>query len=305
MALSKLLPGADRSVRRLITVQQMRNPYPAFLYKYRTGNEEYLDRLIVHSELYFSHRDDFNDPFDARCNTVLEGAAQERQMRFQQLIEGKKLPFKTREKIRKQFLDPERARKLSQRTAEEIADSIGLYSLAETPRSLLMWAHYAAEHKGICLQFYLPEDLSLFKGALPVVYSENFPVVNMLETTDREQAALRAFLTKSLEWKYEEEWRLFSRGQTRTSVPFAPGALVGVIYGARCTPETVLRVQTMIARREKLGRPRLYEWKAALSPRHYGVGIFTHLVGPSKRWEGRPSSRSKSVAAKSEDARPS
>jgi hypothetical protein len=54
MALSKLLSDADRSVRRLVTVHQTRKPYPAFLYKYRTRNEDYLDRLIVHSELHFS-----------------------------------------------------------------------------------------------------------------------------------------------------------------------------------------------------------------------------------------------------------
>lgn len=45
MILSRLLPEPNRRQRSLLTREQIQNPYPAFLYKYRTGHEGYLDHL--------------------------------------------------------------------------------------------------------------------------------------------------------------------------------------------------------------------------------------------------------------------
>ena len=35
-------------------------------------------------------------------------------------------------------------------------DSLGITSFSETSRNLLMWSHYASEHKGICIGYKTP-----------------------------------------------------------------------------------------------------------------------------------------------------
>ncbi|MEK9671093.1 MAG: hypothetical protein VW268_01140 [Rhodospirillaceae bacterium] len=44
-------------------------PDPKYLYKYRAidlENPQFARRIFTHRELYFSHVDQFNDPFDCR-----------------------------------------------------------------------------------------------------------------------------------------------------------------------------------------------------------------------------------------------
>ncbi|WP_261533896.1 DUF2971 domain-containing protein [Burkholderia multivorans] len=304
MTLSQLLPQPNHRLRRLLTREQIKNPYPAFLYKYRTGCEEYLDRLIVHNEFYFSHRDQFNDPFDARCQMLYEGSREQKLERFNKLIEGRQLRFKERAQLRAQFLDPEKIGPLVQRSFEHTADHVGIYSLTENPRSLLMWAHYANSHQGICLQFYVPSS-PIFREAFPVKYSDDFLKINWVTSDDeQENLTMTALLTKSLEWKYEEEWRILKKGHPRTQLSINPGALIGVIYGARCQSKAFERVRDLINERIERGHPPLFEWKAKLSPAHFGVGIFRHNSTVPKKWTGRASTQVRSVASLSEDSRP-
>ncbi|MFC0575366.1 DUF2971 domain-containing protein [Paraburkholderia solisilvae] len=300
--MSKLLPEPERKRRHLLTRQQTWNPYPAFLYKYRTGNEIFLDRLIVHNELYFASRDQFNDPFDARCHMLYEGTGAQKRARFQKLMKDNHASLKQREALARVFFDPLEAAKHAQLSFDQVADRIGIYSFTENPRSLLMWAHYANEHKGICLQFYLPSDPA-FVEVFPVRYSDNLLTVNWVTDTLKDEWAVQPFLTKSREWLYEEEWRAFERNRAGVSMTIRPQALVGVIYGARCEADTIDRVRGLIATRVEAGHPPLYEWQAKLSSKHFGTGIFT-ADGPLPRdWKGRPSTHVKSVAARSKDGR--
>lgn len=90
----------------------------------------------------------------------------------------------------------------------------GLLCFSENWTDLIMWAHYADAHKGLCLGF----DVS----GLPVLkvnYREKQPLVdrdiarlrNYPATHDdnSEDLPLHFFLTKSKDWQYEKEWRCF------------------------------------------------------------------------------------------------
>jgi len=73
--------------------------------------------------------------------------------------------------------------------------------------SLLMWAHYADSHKGVCLQFKDDSDpKKLPAGCLfkKVRYSTHYPKLDAARVSEFEETLL---LTKSTDWMYEEEWR--------------------------------------------------------------------------------------------------
>lgn len=100
--------------------------------------------------------------------------------------------------------------------------SIGIISLSETHRNLLMWAHYADEHKGFCIgveddYLNIPDVIEPNISAIPV---QNHPVKIKYDTKrfDLElhetslnnllnKLALSQLTVKSDDWMYEKEYR--------------------------------------------------------------------------------------------------
>lgn len=89
--------------------------------------------------------------------------------------------------------------------------NIGIFSLTENPNNQLMWSHYADSHQGFVLGFnadhkYFHQqrsEVDEFGYLRKVEYRENRPSCPMIELTGTD-----VFLVKSLQWKYEEEWRV-------------------------------------------------------------------------------------------------
>ncbi len=82
-----------------------------------------------------------------------------------------------------------------------------------------MWAHYADNHKGVCLGF----DLPIYRGASTrladkIVYVNELIEMNESVLTDTEYNKKMqeiAKSTKSVHWEYEQEWRYwFSLDET-------------------------------------------------------------------------------------------
>ena len=38
--------------------------------------------------------------------------------------------------------------------------NVGVFSLTEDPKNICMWAHYANNHQGVCLEIEIPKDTS-------------------------------------------------------------------------------------------------------------------------------------------------
>jgi tetratricopeptide (TPR) repeat protein len=91
----------------------------------------------------------------------------------------------------------------------QVGDRLGVLSLTERPDNLLMWAHYAGQHTGFLIELDGRHEFFDQAGAsnelhwclLPVSYAHERPAVGWT-------AYERALLAKSLEWEYEQEWRM-------------------------------------------------------------------------------------------------
>lgn len=85
---------------------------------------------------------------------------------------------------------------------------VGIVCLTKTHKSLLVWAHYAAAHTGFVLEF--DSTSSGFKrlGALQMVtYTDSRPVYD--GETGQHDLSEQLFSSKSPEWNYEQEYRMF------------------------------------------------------------------------------------------------
>ena len=95
----------------------------------------------------------------------------------------------------------------------------GFVSFSESWSVPTMWAHYADNHKGVCLGF----DLPIYRGASTrladkIVYVNELIEMNESVLTDTEYNKKMqeiAKSTKSVHWEYEQEWRYwFSLDET-------------------------------------------------------------------------------------------
>ena len=137
------------------------------------------------------------------------------------------LIIKKNKKIRKDLTDAYKNFKNKLDEITEEMKSIALVScFSKRNDSILMWSHYANNHKGVCLEFERPID-NEFKN---VVYTNNRPKINYYDCIASYLAhdilkkeidvdnfkytddLLKPFYTKSLDWEYEQEVRcVFSK----------------------------------------------------------------------------------------------
>jgi len=105
---------------------------------------------------------------------------------------------------------------------EKVNEDIGIFSLSKNWKSSLMWSHYTESHKGFCVGFdskhnffknYLSDDKEMFKTIIEVKYSEKRVEIPMI--LGQEQDYYEPYITKSIEWKYEEEIRMLTELNSR------------------------------------------------------------------------------------------
>ena len=93
---------------------------------------------------------------------------------------------------------------------------------AESQYSILMWSHYANQHKGFCIEYEIPpyskSNELLFHSIHPVIYSDlrisvlesYLKYLKLPQITDEILWDIYKYglLMKSIDWKYQNEWRL-------------------------------------------------------------------------------------------------
>lgn len=101
--------------------------------------------------------------------------------------------------------------------SDKVNEDIGIFSLSKNWKNSLMWAHYTESHKGFCLGFdsnhifftnYLSEVENIYKAIKDVIYSEKRVEIPMI--LGQEKLNYEPYITKSLDWSYEEEIRIVS-----------------------------------------------------------------------------------------------
>jgi len=187
------------------------------LYHYQTLDDPArLARIFTEGTIFCSNPKDFNDPWDCRpyfSKAMLDDPVQYRRVvQWFVRIDRKRNPLipDTEHATREQVLLNDRARlegMMDEMTAameKTMSAQYRVYCLSTHADAPLMWSHYARSHQGVCLEFSVKN--MLFCGALPVEYLDHYPEFDL--SNDEEDASLRPLLTKSSDWRYENEFRL-------------------------------------------------------------------------------------------------
>lgn len=155
-----------------------------------------------------------NDPFDSKPTNI----GVEKKLEFF---------FAEDSDSRNQSEDTEGIRKSYENDLRTGLDNFGVISLTEDPYNLLMWSHYANDHKGIVISIYC--DASTFeyhdsftencgvskKEPSRVIYSNRRPGYEMPDNAIYEYFEHNFYshfaLTKGNDWIYEKEFRYILR----------------------------------------------------------------------------------------------
>lgn len=249
------------------------------LYKYgciKKLCEERTEKLFTTPTLWFSSPAELNDPFECRPWMSGDGTP-DQVMAFLVRMFRKNLPYSDEETVRANaaacYLEgrhwhPETWKQIRVDLVSDFEKHVGLYCLSEVNDEILMWSHYADEHRGYCLIFEASDSTPTFGTAQRVTYSEDLPEIDVF-TDPPHAVANKALLTKNGGWTYEKEWRIVDHDTGPGIHNYPVSLLSGVIFGARMPNEDRAKIRGWLRRREH--EVQLYE--AIQSDRNFKLEV--------------------------------
>jgi len=232
------------------------------LYHYTTtANLGWIEEILLESKIYLRLPSELNDPFEARISSDISGTLEERRrfyfnkVKFQLGLSDREACSLTDKWLNTgEHEDPAFWRNEEKLLFEQARESdFRVFCLTPYRDNLLMWSHYGAGHKGICLRFRTEGG---FDKALKVDYVVDYPRTSFLFGSSRFEQLKSFVLTKSDVWSYESEFRLWRckdrSGQSpfHTHSRFDPDLLDGVILGTEIQGDCEAAVLDMVDKRD-------------------------------------------------------
>jgi hypothetical protein len=150
---------------------------------------------------------------------------------------------------------------------KKLKKEVRICSLSTNKDNALLWAHYANEHKGCCVEVDVAEDISWKR--IDVNYCSSFPILHSGLTDDEVIEIL--FKTKSDFWSYEDEVRFVKRlPLSKDEKPHKanlPVKVMKIYLGVRVTAEEkdrIVRIVNAIDSNiivEKMKRKEIKFWR--------------------------------------------
>lgn len=241
---------------------------PRILYKYRDWKDDFHKKILIDNELYLSSVDKFNDPFDSTLPFQHDKSELTEENVIKKFVEINsknypnvpKIEFinEAKERFAKgEFTSDNFWRKHHQNINKNIAERYGICCLTTKNNNLLMWAHYANSHSGICIGF---NTELLYKSKLIILkvnYSDFFPTIPLFEDDGLGISSLTT--TKSKHWEYEDEYRISKHFAPKTSIKLQDNTISEIIFG--CNIDYQSRKQIIAIVKEKNLKIKLYDCK--------------------------------------------
>lgn len=265
---------------KLLNTKSLSNPYPRFLYKYRpitaidlTKQVNQLRDYLVESRLWLSSPSAFNDPFDMRGRFIFEGTPQTRRKHLLSKLDQYQPDLSKQQKERavSELLGGGQFTKRLEGIHEVQRKKFGVCSFAGNARNILMWAHYSSNHSGVCMQFQIAADISIFSRAIHVDYLSDYPVVDYLD--DFQKSLIPTLFRKSGDWKYESEQRIVHPDGANCFLAYQPAALTGLILGCQMEKASEIAIKQLLVERHEKGLPPIRLYRACRDDAQYRLRI--------------------------------
>jgi hypothetical protein len=166
-------------------------------YLYRYVKLDSAKRFLENHCLYLANPLKYNDPYEGQVNVV--GTSSD-----------------------------EKKYKYLKNTLEPILGEYGVTCFSTSCDNILMWAYYADDQKGICIEFDPSKDDLVFDNVRPISYKENLPALHVHTEMPNIDEILT---TKSVVWQHEHEYRIIKKGMAECLITMNPQAIKSIILG--------------------------------------------------------------------------
>lgn len=217
-----------------------------YLYKYTPHNNESRKyKVITESQLWFSKIGSFNDPIDSKWDYIQQYTTDEIKKYWENFLKKKPHHTQTINEILQNWGSNSSFIEQQNRVFDEYRKGLGVLCFSKNPTNILMWSHYANNHKGIVYEF--KDDLFRNTDSLTenfngndnkVIYSNDrsYDLLSYTLTGEEKKAQFaKELLTKAKDWEYEEEYRMidFEILENDRNKNFKKESLISIIFGVR------------------------------------------------------------------------
>ena len=291
-------------------VNQRRSPPPAFVYKYTTVDT--ARAILSTGKLRFQSPLRYNDPFDVQWDPFWslrskQGLAAYREVLREAISDPASWPREISSEAAEHlggerrllsdhtpeqfelFLDrlvesldaSQAATAMARRNLDDLRRRMRLLCVSAVSDSVLMWSHYADQHRGVVLVFSserleaglrVPLQPVQYCDLLPRVYDDRKFYREMVYGLEGDSGLMRDLtwaLAKHSGWKYEAEWRMTTVADQGTlgdygDYAFPHDALVAIKAGCRAKSHEareLLILARAFSRQIELYQMRMHESK--------------------------------------------
>lgn len=232
---------------KLFLKTEIENHSYVYLYSFRRFNEYSLSDLI-NSEITVSPSKNMNDPFDSIINF-----------------------WGTKELLEITCKEPKHIKNLSRSFDYFRIRSFCNGNTTRALKNILMWSHYADNHRGYCIKYKLSKhfikqdknDRFEHMFLKPIIYRKDEDKVDISEMTTINTDL--AFATKHESWGYENEVRLIVYNPNKEDafygIPLDKDSCIEAIYfGCRCEPKTINTIKNLFSKSDT--PPKFYQMKS-------------------------------------------
>lgn len=200
--------------------EQMEYPEIGHLYKFY-GLTTHSLSVLINNRVWFSKPSTLNDPFDIDIDFAHDMTPSDFKHMIQVLKGQTGITGERAELLRQLEKEIPNQNALEEMNAiitakfREDRKNWGVFCMCESYRSILMWSHYADNHKGFCIQFVRNPNTKLgdIEWTRPVSYSCEYPSPNPYSANGfkRIDDYDELFFTKAKCWEHEKEWRMLNK----------------------------------------------------------------------------------------------
>ena len=226
--------------------EEVRKGGKTYVFRYRPDNEFTLDE-IENSYIYFSDRESLNDPFDSSPDLIkFMSGKSDIKASYQFLRE--QIPSEELKLYFEEKFSPEYLTSLISESIPKYLSEFGIACFSIIPYiNMPLWANYANNHKGVCLQYNTENDKDFFDGLSLIKYVEK---LNQIEfnIAENQHRIMDVFYLKDKNWNYEKELRLIKKEKGK--IKFKKNALRNIICGYKSDDKYIDKLITICKKRE-------------------------------------------------------
>ena len=200
-----------------------------YLFRYRNNNKFTIDE-IKNNYIFFPNSEKLNDPFDGSHKLIELNNDDEDIEKSYNYLKSKLVDTKSKNYFEEKFKDKNAFIDFMKNAIGEYINQTGIACFSNSQINFMLWANYANNHQGICVQYNIDYDKNFFKGLRNVNYVEDLKQINY-SIGNNEEEILKIFHTKLKLWREEYEIRLTKNSTGKHTLN--PKAIRSIIFGMR------------------------------------------------------------------------